>query len=72
VGGIPSLGQNTRVNLSHPFFLSKLSPSLITTRPPLEVDAKRMVWLKEIDLDKDPYYMTRIEFETKLKIMSNH
>jgi hypothetical protein len=26
-----------------------------------EVDAKRMKWLKEIDLDKDPYYMAHLE-----------
>ena len=28
---------------------------------PPEVNAKRMEWLKEIDLDKDPYYIARLE-----------
>jgi len=32
-------------------------------KAPPEVDAKRMEWLKEINLKKDPYYMTRIERE---------
>jgi hypothetical protein len=39
----------------------KLQPADEPTRSPPEVDAKRMEVLKEIDLDKNPYYLTRLE-----------
>ena len=50
-----------KINPLPSIFPFEAKPLSDDDRAPPEVDAKRMEWLKEIDLDKDPYYMTRLE-----------